>query len=219
MWRKLQGELRRRTQLVYRWTNSRNSDNHRIRPVYRWSRSRGDHYSAAVLIFRRLSAALVESGGLRWDRETQELADFEIEGPSISPRRKSLVFEPSEAQVRISWGGVCLPLDPMDFEKRPWIPNSGWPITRKSLDPYYSRALKICGVRVMNQYPQEPATKLKKVSNCTDNYHLRPVQFRYRLSKKIESTNNIKAILHSSVRKIRCNSARQRVESVEILSA
>ena len=27
-----------------------------------------------------------------------------------------------------AWGGRCIPLDPIDFEHREWIPNSGWPI-------------------------------------------------------------------------------------------
>ncbi len=38
------------------------------------------------------------------------------------------------------WGGFCSPYEPLDFEKRPWVPHSGWPITRKDLDPFYARA-------------------------------------------------------------------------------
>src|SRR5262249_44740880 len=33
-----------------------------------------------------------------------------------------------------------LPLDPLDFEARDWVPHSGWPITRAALEPYYRRA-------------------------------------------------------------------------------
>jgi choline dehydrogenase-like flavoprotein len=40
------------------------------------------------------------------------------------------------------WAGFCSPLDPIDFEKRDWVPHSGWPITRADLDPYYARAHK-----------------------------------------------------------------------------
>lgn len=38
------------------------------------------------------------------------------------------------------WSGYCSPFDPIDFEKRDWVPYSGWPFTRKHLDPYYERA-------------------------------------------------------------------------------
>src|SRR4051794_17579304 len=27
------------------------------------------------------------------------------------------------------WGGRCVPFDPIDFRARPWIENSGWPLT------------------------------------------------------------------------------------------
>ena len=37
------------------------------------------------------------------------------------------------------WGGWCRPLDELDMEGRPWIPNSGWPINRAELQPYYRR--------------------------------------------------------------------------------
>ena len=36
--------------------------------------------------------------------------------------------------------GVCVPLDPIDFERREWIPHSGWPITLTELQPHYDRA-------------------------------------------------------------------------------
>lgn len=40
------------------------------------------------------------------------------------------------------WAGFCSVFDDIDFEKRDWIPYSGWPITRKDLDPFYERAHK-----------------------------------------------------------------------------
>jgi choline dehydrogenase-like flavoprotein len=40
-----------------------------------------------------------------------------------------------------------LPLDPIDFEARSWVPNSGWPITFDEMAPYYDRARILCGVK------------------------------------------------------------------------
>ena len=38
------------------------------------------------------------------------------------------------------WGGRCLPFEPIDFIKRDWIDDSGWPITYEDMKPYYERA-------------------------------------------------------------------------------
>ena len=38
------------------------------------------------------------------------------------------------------WAGWCAPMDPMDFQKRDWVPHSGWPFQREHLDPFYERA-------------------------------------------------------------------------------
>ncbi len=39
-----------------------------------------------------------------------------------------------------AWAGKSAAFDEIDFAKRPWVPHSGWPITRASLDPYLDRA-------------------------------------------------------------------------------
>jgi choline dehydrogenase-like flavoprotein len=44
------------------------------------------------------------------------------------------------------WHGVLSPLDKIDFEKREWIPNSGWPIKYDDLEPFYQQAGKILNV-------------------------------------------------------------------------
>lgn len=38
------------------------------------------------------------------------------------------------------WAGQALTLDPIDFQPRDWVPDSGWPFGRETLDPYYTRA-------------------------------------------------------------------------------
>jgi choline dehydrogenase-like flavoprotein len=44
------------------------------------------------------------------------------------------------------WHGVLAPLDKIDFEKRDWIPNSGWPVNLEDLKPYYKKASKVLKV-------------------------------------------------------------------------
>jgi choline dehydrogenase-like flavoprotein len=44
------------------------------------------------------------------------------------------------------WFGNCRPLDQDDFERREWIPDSGWPFRRDELVPFYERAQELLGL-------------------------------------------------------------------------
>jgi choline dehydrogenase-like flavoprotein len=41
------------------------------------------------------------------------------------------------------WGGRCIPFDDIDFEKRSWVNNSGWPFNYNAIANHYARANKI----------------------------------------------------------------------------
>jgi choline dehydrogenase-like flavoprotein len=43
-------------------------------------------------------------------------------------------------------GARYAPLNPIDFEQRPEIANSGWPLSRADLDPWYAKAQQISGL-------------------------------------------------------------------------
>lgn len=90
------------------------------------------------------TVALMEAGGLESDDQAQALYAGKIEGLNYTPLEA--------ARIRYfggttnHWSGWCWPLDPIDFEKRDWMPNSGWPISRADLDPYYLRAQPYCEI-------------------------------------------------------------------------
>jgi choline dehydrogenase-like flavoprotein len=44
------------------------------------------------------------------------------------------------------WGGQILELNAEDFERRAWIAESGWPLSRETLEPFYRRALEFEGL-------------------------------------------------------------------------
>ncbi|GAB3894608.1 GMC oxidoreductase [Spirosoma agri] len=45
-----------------------------------------------------------------------------------------------------AWGGRCIPFEPIDFKKRSWVPDSGWPFSFETLDPYYKQAAELCQI-------------------------------------------------------------------------
>jgi choline dehydrogenase-like flavoprotein len=44
------------------------------------------------------------------------------------------------------WAGRVAPLEPIDFESRGWVPDSGWPIARAALETHYKRAADLMGI-------------------------------------------------------------------------
>lgn len=89
-----------------------------------------------------LRVVVLESGGFAVDGATQDLARGEIAGHAYPPLESSRlrVFGGTTAH----WNGWCRPLDAVDFEARPSVPGSGWPIGLRDLEPYYRRAQTLC---------------------------------------------------------------------------
>ena len=100
---------------------------------------------AARLAAANIDVVLIESGGTDFDSETQKLA----EGRNIG----ETYYDLETTRLRLYggtaaiWGGRCAELDAIDFEKRDYIPHSGWPITKADLDPYYDKAFKTLGLK------------------------------------------------------------------------
>lgn len=89
---------------------------------------------------------LVESGGDRFSEAVQDLADT----PHFDPLRHAPMHECTRRQIggaSVIWGGRCVPYDPFDFDDRPWIPHSSWPVRYEDVEPYFSRTSRyfFCG--------------------------------------------------------------------------
>jgi len=81
---------------------------------------------------------LLEGGGFKYDDTVQNLYKGTLTGQKYYPMKSSRIH--AFGGTSSAWMGMCSPLDEIDFKKRDWINNSGWPINRKDLDPYYKRA-------------------------------------------------------------------------------
>jgi choline dehydrogenase-like flavoprotein len=83
---------------------------------------------------------MLESGANTFEKRTQELYRAEVSALPIPGHIEGRfrTFGGSTTQ----WGGQSLPFTPMDFAERDWVPNSGWPIARAELEPYYAEAVK-----------------------------------------------------------------------------
>ena len=113
---------------------------------------------AGIILARELAeqdfrVCLLETGGCETDEEIQSLAasaeqtigDFYPNLQSLRQRQ----FGGTATAWGIQYGedrtgARYIPLDPIDFEKRDWLPHSGWAISRSDLDSYYERAHAAC---------------------------------------------------------------------------
>jgi len=99
---------------------------------------------ARELAGRPFRVALLEAGGLDEKSATPSLFAGENVGVPYFPLELARLRYLGGSTNH--WGGWSRPLDEIDFESRPWIPHSGWPIRRRDLDVYYERANAACGL-------------------------------------------------------------------------
>ncbi len=96
--------------------------------------------AAGVALARDLMHAghdvcLLEGGGMDFEDDTQLLFDGKNIGMDYYDLDHTrLRFFGGTTNI---WGGRNIPLDPIDFEKRDWVPHSGWPIGLEDLQSYY----------------------------------------------------------------------------------
>ncbi|KKC27775.1 GMC oxidoreductase [Sphingomonas sp. SRS2] len=97
---------------------------------------------AKSLLDRGIEVCLLEAGGMKLEQDQQALLAGESVGEPVKVE---------EGRFRRlggatgSWTGRCAELDPIDFERRAWVPRSGWPIGLDDLKPYYREAEAMCG--------------------------------------------------------------------------
>lgn len=110
----------------------------------------------------RIDIYVVERGGL--DSPTERV-DLEFESPDFSFAAD--VLPNQVGGMATTWNTLLLdgvtpaarylPLDPIDFDERPWVPFSGWPISYDQLRPFYDRARTHCGLAPLDfQAPVVP---------------------------------------------------------------
>jgi choline dehydrogenase-like flavoprotein len=86
---------------------------------------------------------LLEAGGAGEEADSQALYDAEMAGvPHLGTTQgRFRVYGGSSTH----WGGQLLPLAPHDFQRRPHVPDSGWPLDHAELSLYIHRCEDLLG--------------------------------------------------------------------------
>jgi len=111
---------------------------------------------------RKKTVAILESGGREADDASQKLyaGTGTLSGEGDDRQNIDDYLVTSRARFYGGsghwWGGKSVPLDPADFAARPWIKNSGWPMSRADLQPYYDRACDVLSIPYFDKDYAEP---------------------------------------------------------------
>lgn len=101
--------------------------------------------AAGLTLAHALGAAgrqvmLLEAGGDKRTKTSQEFYRGELVDKVVHPSTDNYRVRAIGGTSTI-WGGRAIPFDPIDFEKRDWVPDSGWPFGRDELAGFYGKAM------------------------------------------------------------------------------
>ncbi len=175
---------------------------------------------ARELIGADCSVLLLESGGMSLNPEVQSLYKGTNTRDDFALDTTRLRFLGGTTNI---WGGWCAPLDPLDFETRDWVPDSGWPISYNDLLPFYARAQQLCDLGAYRyevaDWPSlaeaalalDPAKiehKMWQVSSLT--------AFGRAYEEQLRLGTNLKVMLNATITRIVTDSSATRVTAVKV---
>ena len=172
-----------------------------------------------------LKVLLLEGGGFDFDPEMQDLYRGEIVGQPYFPLQAAALHYFGGTTGH--WAGFCSTYDPIDFEKRPWVPHSGWPIRREELDPFYTRAHRILE---LGPYEYEANNWAKRDTALapltvepsavwTKMWHFSaPTRFGDKYRADIVNARNVHLYTHANVCEVEANDGLKAVEGLRVRS-
>lgn len=121
------------------------------------------------------------------------------------------------------WAGQCIPLQPIDLERRHWVPGSGWPISLAELAPYYERAgavLAVPGERYDESLWRQwriapPPIDAGRLTHTYTAWSPHPDLGRA-FRREFERSANVRVLLNAGVERIEPNAAYTTVERLEL---
>jgi choline dehydrogenase-like flavoprotein len=170
-----------------------------------------------------LEVCLIESGGLELDADTQNL--YEVTNLGIARKPATLTRLRFFGGTTNHWTGRCGRLDPSDFQERPWVPDSGWPITREQLDPFYDRAQPMLdlgpsrsGEWIAQEFGVPPPCVDQSIATLFAWQLSSPTRFGKKFRSQLERGPRAQIVLYANVVNIQTNAAGEHVEYVDVRS-
>ncbi|MCW5635505.1 MAG: GMC family oxidoreductase [Rubrivivax sp.] len=125
------------------------------------------------------------------------------------------------------WGGWCRPMDAEDFEKRDWVPGSGWPFGIEELEPFYERAHRVLKLGPTNYDIAHWVQAIGRadvrrmplpsgeVQDSVSQFSL-PVRFGRHYRRELKQARHVRVFLHANVVDIETDADGGRIQRVQV---
>src|SRR5688572_20807850 len=163
----------------------------------------------------------MESGGLQLEQQIQALCGGALGKvqyfPLIGTRLRYL------GGTTNHWTGQSVPMNPIDFESRRWVPDSGWPIAYEEYLRYLPQARELCEIP-QGAFDYRAAAKDQNMSFSPNIPDLEPILLRFshpptrfaqRYRADLESNANLRCYLHASCLGLATHGDGNRIASAE----
>lgn len=169
---------------------------------------------AGISIAHKLSQAKIpsvifEAGGADYSDESQDFYKGTVIGDTY--------FDLDATRLRFlggssnHWAGWCRVLEAHDFLPKPYVPHTGWPITRAAIEPFLPEVEGILGIK-----PFRPDVPISADFNWYDMIKSDHVHFGEKFHPELETNPNIAVVLNTEVFTLKGNG--RMVTGVELWS-
>ena len=183
--------------------------------------------AAGITLARELRGSgaevlLLEAGPESRDEDHQTLYEGETSGEADASQLKNSRLRAFGGTTG-HWSGWCQALEPIDFESRDWIPRSGWPLDRETLDPFYRRAVDYVEIGASEWDASTIMERAGRALLPFDETHATSVLYQYSPPTRfgeaygddLEAADNVEVYLHANVVHIALNANGDAVERLE----
>lgn len=171
------------------------------------------------------SVCLVESGSYNPDEEVQALCDLDVVGYPV--RENFMARARYFGGTCNLWAGRSMKLTEFDFEKRDWVPNSGWPIAYSQVQKYYSRAAAILKLPSFETFEnvtlKRGLTPAERALFNNDDlkpnvslWGIKPLRFGAAYKSRLAKSRNVTVYLNANVTEIMLNREGTSVDEMKI---
>jgi len=179
---------------------------------------------AREFVGSRLNVCLIESGAYELDAETQAL--HEVRNVGYPTRQNFMARARYFGGTSNLWAGRSMRLDPIDFEPRDWVPNSGWSIAFTDVATYYARAESVLELPDTDRLQDRVAVFLSGAGADAGLFRdselrpklvtwgRRPLRFKKAYLKQLEQSTNVRIYLNANATEIVTSESGDRVEYV-----
>jgi choline dehydrogenase-like flavoprotein len=175
-----------------------------------------------------IGVVLLEAGGL----DTKAFPDQDLEGNIVDAHYHAPLPECRSRQLggtTALWAGRCMPMDPIDFARRDYVQNSGWPIQFEELAGFYPLANKYCHVGSydyevsQNSINVPPTIVPDFIDDAITNSRLErwslPTHFGKHYRKELIDRKNVRLLTDSFCINVELHPARRTVDAVTVATA